>query len=105
MGGAQPAVQGEFHAPEHVVADMPGTQLLQPAEDLAPFYIEDGYLVSSAIASLQTMSSAAAMNGSIIVASPSIVVYLAFSFILPHDTASVSLAPDSEPSYWVAVVM
>ena len=50
-------------------------------------------------------SKAKVMRGNSTVASPSIVTYLAFSPILPHETASRNLAPDKLPSHSGAVVM
>ena len=46
----------------------------------------------------------AAIIGSVIVASPSTVMYFAFYLTFPQLTASSSLAPEREPSYSSAVV-
>ena len=44
------------------------------------------------------------INGSVMVASPSTVILLAFYLTLPQETASRILAPEREPSYSSAVV-
>ena len=49
--------------------------------------------------------SALVIIGIITVASPSIIMRLAFSLIFPHETASLGLAPLRLPSHSSAVVM